>query len=1066
MSQFIKRVFLTVALAALTGSSLLAVWISAGNEPLQSGTPTTIDPLVLGALKWRSVGPDPGTQTRSGDAVRGRGGRSIAISGVRGRPNEGYFGAAGGGLWKTTDKGETWTPVTDNQIHSSSVGAVAVSESNPDIVFIGMGESCIRGDAMSGDGVYKSTDAGKTWTHVGFADAPVISKIRVHPTNPEIVFVAAFGKMSAPSERRGVFKSTDGGASWKRVLFRDAKTAAIDIAIDPRNPRFVFAALWEAFRLEYTMSSGGPGSGLFRSTDGGDTWTEITRRPGLPGGLIGKIGVAVSGADSSRVYALIENQNGGLFRSEDGGATWSLVNGGRNIRQRAFYYTHVAADPAAKDVVYVMNVGLFRSTDGGKTLDNFAFGDTHDLWIDPDDSNHILHAMDGGGAVTYSGGKSWSARDYPTAQYYHVTTTKHVPYRLTGSHQDGGSICVSSAMGLAGVGRGGPGSTPAPYGVGGTESATIAPDPLDLDVFFAGGNNGSFIQRLNVRTGESREVGPYPRVFSGEPSRALVERIQWTFPIIFSPVDPHVLYTASQHVWKTTNGGQDWHRISGDLTRHDPKTMGDSGGPITHDMNSPEVYATVFAIGPGKTDVQVIWAGSDDGLIHLTRDGGLTWSNVTPPDMPEFGRVSAIDPSSFDAGSAYAAVKRPLLDDNAPYIFRTHDSGRTWTKIVAGLPADHYVHVVREDQTRRGLLFAGTQHGVAVSFDDGDRWQPLSLNLPDTPVVDLVVEANDLVIATHGRGFYLLDNIGPLRQTGVPGGGEGAYLFRPNDAIRSTGGALIQYALRKPALTLTIDILDATGTVVRAFTGTAATGGLRGGASGDPAADGAARRGGRGGGGATVSMAPGLNAVIWDLRYPGASSFPGMILWGGNVSGPMAPPGGYEVRLTVDGQVQSRLLVVKRHPLYGATDADLKEQFDLAIRIRDKTSEANNAVIRIRALKAQVLALLAKSSDSKLKAAGMALNAKLSAVEEAIYQVRNQSGQDPLNFPIKINNRLASLLTVVNRGDGKPVGNAAPIFEDLIRELRAQTDRLADVLAKDLAAFNAEAKRLGLEAVR
>ena len=721
---------------------------------LQTPAPVAIDPLVLAALQWRSVGPERGTQPRSGDAVRGRGGRSIAISGVKGRPNEGYFGAAGGGLWKTTDRGESWTPVTDGQVHSASVGAVAVSETNPDIVYIGMGESCIRGNAMSGDGVYKSTDAGKTWTHVGFADAPVISKIRIHPTNPDIVFVAAFGKMSAPSDARGVFKSTDGGKTWKRTLFRDNKTAAVDVAIDRRNPNVMFAALWEAFRLEYTMSSGGPGSGLFKSTDAGETWTEITRRPGLPGGIIGRIGLAISGADSNRVWAIIENTDGGLFRSDDGGATWALVNGARNIRQRAFYYTHIAADPVARDVVYVMNVGLWKSTDGGTTLANFAFGDSHDLWIDPDDTRHMLHSMDGGGAATYDAGATWSLRDYPTAQFYHVVATAHLPYQICGASQDGSTVCVSSAAR----------SRVAPYGVGGREPAYIAPDPKDTDVFFSGGNNGSFLERLNVRTGESREVGPYPLIFSGQPSSALVERIQWTFPIVFSPVDPRVLYTATQHVWKSTTQGNDWTRISGDLTRHDPKTMGDSGGPITHDMNSPEVYGTVFALGPGKTDVNVIWAGSDDGLVNVTRDGGRTWANVTPTDMPEFGRVSIIDASSFDAGTAYIAVKKPLLDDVAPYIFRTHDFGKTWTKTVNGIAAGHYVHAVREDPTRAGLLYAATQHGVYVSFTDGALWQPLSLNLPDVPVVDLIVVRNDLAIATHGRGFYILDNIGPLRQ--------------------------------------------------------------------------------------------------------------------------------------------------------------------------------------------------------------------------------------------------------------------------------------------------------------
>jgi photosystem II stability/assembly factor-like uncharacterized protein len=1036
-----RLVFWTLCLAVALVDGRLAGGGGASTRQASGGAaPVAIDPLVLRSFKWRSVGPEPGTQPRTGDATRGRGGRSIAVSGVKGRPSEGYFGAVGGGLWKTTDRGVTWTPVTDGQVHSSSVGAVAVSASHPDIVYIGMGESCIRGNAMSGDGVYKSTDAGRTWTHVGFADAPVIAKIRIHPTDPDIVFVAAFGRLSAPSQARGIFKSADGGKTWKRTLFRDERTGGVDISIDARNPNVLYAALWEAYRLEYTMSSGGPGSGLFKSTDGGETWVDLTRNPGMPPGVIGRIGVAVSPADSNRVYAIVENRDGGLFRSDDGGATWALANGERNIRQRAFYYTHLAADPKDRDTVYVLNVGTFKSTDGGRTLNYFAFGDSHDLWIDPDDSSHMLHAMDGGGAATYDGGRTWSARDYPTPQYYHVVTTKHLPYHVCGAHQDGSAVCVSSADPSANGGsRGGSTVTP-PYNVGGTEPASIAPDPKDLDVFFSGGNNGLFLERVNRRTGETREVGPYPRIYSGEPSSALVERIQWTFPIVFSPVDSNVLYTATQHVWKTTNDGQDWVGISPDLTRHDPKTMGESGGPVTHDMNGPEVYATVFAIGPGKTDANVIWTGSDDGLVHVTFDGGRAWTNVTPPDMPDFGRVSAIDASAFDRRSAYVAVKRPLLDDFSPAIFRTHDAGKTWTRIVHGIPAGDYVHVVREDPTRRGVLYAGTQHGVYVSFDDGDAWQSLSLNLPDVPVVDLVVEAHDLVIATHGRGFYILDDIGPLRQAPDAAAMSDAHLFEPNVAIRSTGGALVQYLLRKPAQAVTIEVLDARGSVVRSFASKTAD--------------------------SRVVSTPGLHRITWDLRYPGAASFPGMILWGAGVAGPFAPPGTYQVRLTVDGRSQNRPLVVRRHPLYAATDADLAAQFDLAIRVRDKVSEANGAVIRIRTLKADVGGRLPGSTDERLKAAGDALLAALSAVEGEIYQVRNQSGQDPLNFPIKVNNRLASLLNAVNHGDGRPTGNTGAIFADLVQELRVKTDRLSVIESNELAAFNREATRLGLQPVR
>ena len=772
-------------------------------------SPSPAEQPVTSFLRWRSIGPD-------------RGGRSIAVSGVKGRPREAYYGAVGGGLWKTTDAGENWMPVTDGQIRSSSVGAVAVSESNPDIVFIGMGESCIRGNIMPGDGVYKSTDAGKTWTHTGFSDSQAISKIRIHPTNANIVYVASFGKYGAPSDERGVFKSTDGGKSWRKTLFRDNKTGGVDVAIDRKNPNVIFAALWEAYRVEYQMSSGGPGSGLFKSTDGGDTWREITRNSGMPSGVVGRIGVAVSGADSNRIYALIENEKGGLFSSDDAGTTWKQINDNRNIRQRAFYYTHVVADPAAKDTVYMLNTSAFRSTDAGKTLTNVGqgtHGDHHDLWIDPDDPKHLVIGNDGGGAVSMQAGVGWTAEDFPTAQYYHVATTKHLPFHVCGAQQDGSTVCIASdsvspvgmqiaaarmpapetggrgapAAGPAGRGGGGGGrgGTPTMYGAGGSENGTIAPDPKDVDVIFAVGNNGTFLTRLNRRTGELREVSPYPRMFSGEPSSALVERWTWNQPLIFSPVDPNVLYTSSQHLWKTTNGGQSWTKISGDLTKHDPKTMGHSGGPITGDMNGPEVYATIFAIGPGKIDANTVWAGSDDGLVHVTRDGGKTWLNVTPKEMPELGRVSQIDASAFNAGTAYIAVKKPLLDDLKPYIFRTTDFGKSWTKITSGIAPMDYVHVVREDRKRRGLLFAGTQHGIYVSHDDGARWQSLSQNLPDVPVSDIWMEDNAIAISTHGRSFYVLDDLATLRQVPEATSATEAFLFQPADAVRGAGGATL-----------------------------------------------------------------------------------------------------------------------------------------------------------------------------------------------------------------------------------------------------------------------------------
>lgn len=1030
---------------------LAAAWTGgrdAAARPGPAPIPWPVDSALLKSFHWRNVGPE-------------RGGRSIAVSGVKGQPNVAYFGATGGGLWKTTDGGKQWAPVTDGQMTSASVGAVAVSETNPNEVLIGTGESEIRGNIMPGDGIYRSMDAGKTWTHSGFRDVDAISKIRIDPTNPDIVYAAVFGKYAVPSAERGVFKSADGGVTWRKVLYRDAKTGAVDVEIDRANPRIVYAALWEAYRKEYTASSGGPGSGLFKSSDGGETWTEITHHPGLPTGIDGKIGIAVSPANANRVYALVENDSGGLYRSDDAGATWKLINDSHDIRQRAFYYTHVYADPQDENLVYMQNTSLFTSVDGGKTLTTLrgTHGDFHDLWIDPDNGAHMVVGNDGGGAVTTDRGKTWTPETYSTAQLYHVAATARIPYDLCGAQQDDGTICVSSTAGLAAAsGRGGRGggrgaTAPQPYDAGGGEPGYIAPDPLDPDVFFSGSNNGGFLERLNRRTGEAREVNPYPLMFSGEPSSALVERWQWTYPIIFSPVDPHLLYASSQHLWKTTDGGQRWTRISPDLTRHDPSTMGPSGGPITHDMNAPEVYATIFAIGPSKKNVNVIWTGSDDGLVYVTRDGGKSWTNVTPVGMPDFGRVSQIDASAFDGGAVYVAVKRPLLDDQAPYIFRTHDYGKTWTKIVNGIRADDYVHAVREDPTRQGLLYAATEHGVYISYDDGDQWSSLSLNLPDVPVSDLIVVRNDLAISTQGRGFYILDHIAPLRQYTPQVAASDAWLFAPPTAVRSTDGTTITYWLKHPAQRVSISILDGSGRVIREFKPDTAKATLA-------AGRGASVPGGLGDG--APPKTAGIDHFVWDLRYEGATTFPGMILWGASTQGPAAPPGTYQVRLVVDGRTLTQPVTVTRNPRFtDVSDADLRAQFALGIKIRDKLSEANQAVIDVRNVKSQVQDRLKKADDAKLKALGDTLDLHAGAIEQNVYQVKNQSEQDPLNFPIKINNRIGTLLSTVDRGDGRPIANAEPIFEYLSGQLKVQTDALARVWATDLAAFNAQAKTLG-----
>jgi len=1019
----------------------------------------TYEASVFGALQWRSIGPP-------------RGGRSITCSGSSSRPNEYYFGATGGGLWKTTDGGTTWRPVTDNQIHSSSVGAVAVSESNPDVVYIGMGETELRGNIMQGDGIYKSADAGRTWKNVGLGETQAISRIRINPTNPDIVYVSALGHPYGKNTERGVFRSKDGGVTWDKILYRDDHSGAVDLVLDPHNPNVLFAAIWDVNRTPWSLTSGGPGSGFFKSTDGGDRWTEITRNPGLPAGIIGKIGVAVSGGDSNRVYAMVENEKGGLYVSDDAGATWKLINEDRTMRQRAFYYSRVYADPKAKDTVYVLNTSMFRSTDGGKTFRNIQapHGDHHDLWIDPANPLRMVNSNDGGGNVSVNGGQTWTPQTFPTAQLYHVAVTNELPYHVCGAQQDSSTICTPST---AGGGRGGGGGRGAAntYSVGGGESGYIAPDPRNPNIFFAG-SQGALLTRFDRRTNYSKDVQVYPLFFSGESAGSLPERWQWTDPIVFSPVNPDILYTSSQHLWKTVDDGHSWTRISDDLTRGDPKTLGDSGGPITHDQNGPEIYGTIFTIAPSRKDIDTVWTGSDDGLVYISRDANAKaphWIKITPPGLPDFGRVSLIEASPHNAAAAYVAVKNYQNDDRKPYIFKTADYGKTWTKIVNGIPDDDFVHAIREDTIRQGLLFAGTEHGIYVSFDDGAQWQSLRLNLPDVQVSDIVIQGNDVVIATHGRSFYVLDDIAPLRQLKPTLTSEDLHLFAPPKAERNVSQPRIDYYLAKPAEKVTIDILDAKGQVVRTFTGTpndqannrgrgrgGDTAAAEPGAPGDPAAEGEFAGGGRGRGG--VVNAPdkaGLNRFTWDMRYPPAKTFEGMVLWSGNTQGPEAVPGTYSVRLTADGKSYTEKLILEKDPrLDSVTVADLAEQFSLALKISEDLTRANEIVIVVRELKRQMDDRLKSNSDAALKASLDPFRERLSEIEEDVYQVRNRSGQDPLNFPIKLNNKIAALGASVEHGDGKPTAASYEVYKLLNGKLAEQQNKLDALLKANLPPVN------------
>lgn len=1016
-----------------------------------ASTATTKEPSAIDfykGMKYRQIGPY-------------RGGRSLGAAGSSTRKNEYYFGAVGGGLWKTTDGGLNWLPVTDGQIESSSVGAVAVSETNPDIVYIGTGETEFRGNIMQGDGVYKSTDAGKTWKNVGLKNTQAISRVRIDPTNPDIVYVSALGHPFGPNEDRGVFRTKDGGKTWVKVLYVNEKAGAEELIIDRTNPNILYATIWEVYRTPWKMWGGGGACGLYKSINGGDTWENLTTKPGMPLGLVGKIGVAVSPVDSLRVWAVVESDSGGIYRSDDAGMTWKYVNKDRKLRQRAFYYSRIYADPKDRDGVYGLNVGFFKSTDGGVTFDKtikVPHGDNHDLWIDPNDPMRMVTANDGGGAVSENGGKSWTDEDFPTAQLYHIIATSDFPYHVAGAQQDNSTIAVPnedwdfmSARNNTTKKRGWA------YSVGGGESGYVTQDPKNPDIFYSG-SQGALITRFDRKTGQIRDIQPYPRFFSGEPSSALPERWQWTFPIVFSPLDPKRMYICSQHVWMTTDEGQTWKKISPDLTLADPSTLGISGGVITNDMNGPEIYATVFALAPSYQDVNTIWAGSDDGLVHITRNHGVSWQNITPPDMPKFTRITVIETSHHKSGTAYVAGKRYQMDDRAPYIWKTNDYGKTWTKIVTGIPSNDYVHTVREDIKKPGLLYAGTEHGIWVSFNDGKKWESLQFDLPNTQVSDIVVTENDVVVGTHGRSIYVLDEVGPLREYNPNVTADKTILFKPSNAVRRVQNALFQYYLPAGLDSVQIEVLDSTGKRIKSFMGKSAAviaaaqtkdsiliGATAFGIANRRAKDSAAAAADEAEDGLKMQKLPGvtagLNQFEWDLRYPGATDFPGMIMWGARPqNGPLAVPGKYAVKFTAGGQTYTQPFEIKADPrLKNVSIADMKEQFKLAMALRDKVSQANESVVQIRAIKATITAKKTKSAtDEKLLA-------QLTAIEEALYQVRNQSGQDPLNFPIKINNRIAALWRSVETGDAKPTAASYEVSKQLTEELDKQIAELKKI---------------------
>lgn len=1029
---------------------------------------------ALKSLRWRLVGPF-------------RGGRSTAVTGDPTRPLVFYFGAVNGGVWKTTNAGQSWENITDGKTDLSSVGAISVAPSDPNVIWVGSGEGKPREDITYGTGVYRSTDGGETWTPRGLANTQHITSLRVHPTNPDVAYVSALGHAFGPSPDRGVFRTTDGGATWKKVLFLNDSTGAADISIDVTNPRILYASMWKFQRSPWGMDAGAGRSGLWKSTDGGDTWAELTFNPGMPKGLIGKIGVSVSPANGQRVYANIEAQDslGGVFRSDNGGATWTRTNSEQKFVVRPFYYMSITADPVNENTVYIMNLQVSRSIDGGRTFTTVRVphGDTHIMWVDPKNPQRLINGNDGGATVSLDGGRTWSSQNnQPTSQFYHVTTDQSQPYRILGAQQDNTTVNIAHRSDFGSI------TERDWWPVAGCENAYIAVDPRNPDVTFGGCYMGQ-LSRHDHKTNMRRDVSVWLGNYDGMAVADVPQRFQWTFPIHFSHHDPDVLYTASQYLWRSRNQGGSWEKISGDLTQHDPATMGRSGGPVSGDMTGTEWYATIFSFAESPVTKGILWTGSDDGLVHVSRDNGASWTNVTPKAFGKFTRVSIIEASPFEAGTAYIAANRYQQDDFMPYLFKTTDYGATWTRIDAGIPMGAYTRAIRSDTKRRGLLFAGTETGVYLSFNDGAAWEPMQLNLPRAVVRDLRVHDNDLIVATHGRAFWSLDDISPLRTLADSITAKPVHLYAPSPATRWTsmgggrgGGAAganprygvsVDYWLKSaPTSPITVQFLESNGKVARTYT---SEGAPKKDSTGNPAADSAAAKIRLEQRAEALSYEPadsivharaGANRFIWDLSYPGPKTVPGAIVDDGTTDGPVAVPGEYAVRLIVGKDTLTRPFTIKPDPRVPLTAAEYKAQFDAANAVGARITSITETVQRIQDLQRQ-LDERARQAGSQAYAkdvrdASSALRKKLEAVRAEIYEVYTKADQATLNYPIKLYQMFISLNSQVLEGTNPPTKQHGEITSDLGGKLDVQLRTLQGLEDKELNEFNALLSKLGV----
>jgi photosystem II stability/assembly factor-like uncharacterized protein len=1036
--------------------AMVFLWVGA-TVPVSGQGPVTrddnddnnvFDPALYDGLKYRMVGPY-------------RGGRVTAVTGVPTNPYTFYMGSTGGGVWKSTNAGGSWTNVTDDHVEVGSIGAIAVADSDANVVFVGTGSACARGNVSVGNGVYKSTDAGKSWTHVGLPQAGQIGRVRVHPANPDLVYVAALGHIFGPNEERGVFRSKDGGGTWEKVLFVSARTGAVDLSMNPSNPRELYAAMWTAERKPWTLVDGSEEGGLYHTVDGGDNWEKVS--DGIPQGLVGRIGVSISPANPERVFALVtaKDDEGGLYRTDDGGESWSRITGDRRLRARGWYYTHVVADPQDENTVYIMNNGFYKSVDGGKTFESIRtpHGDNHDLWIHPDRPEIMIEGNDGGANVTLDGARSWSSiYNQPTAEFYRVTVDDDFPYRMYGAQQDNSTISVPSWTSS--------GITPEQhwFAVEGGESGHIAVTPGNAELSYAGNYIGQ-IDRYDRRTGAWRNVIVYPQMADGVAPRDLKYRFQWNAPIHISPHDPNVVYHTSNYVHRSRDGGMSWETISPDLTTNDVTKQELPGGPLQHDHTGVEVYTTIFAFRESPHTAGVLWAGSDDGLVHLSRDNGTTWSNITPDDMPPDGTVNVIEISPHQAGRAFVAVYRYRMDDFTPYVFRTDDYGESWrllTDGTNGIPANYPLRVVREDPDRRGLLYAGTEFGMFVSFDDGEHWQTLQLNLPVVPVTDLAVHRQDLVVATQGRSFWILDDLTPLHQLTEALADQERFLFRPRDAYRVNvgrfrgsrapenppAGAVIQYYLAQETEdSVSLEILDSAGEVVRRFVEKREDQDEEEGNGADDDEE------------AVLEVKEGMNRFVWDLLYPKPKLVEGAIMSISYTGGAAAPPGTYQVRLKVGEWTATQTFDVKKDPRRtDLTTADLDEGFRFTIQVRDKLTETHDAIRTIRSVRDQLKDVVTRARaagiEGELAEVSEEITSQLTEIEEELIQVKNEVGSDPINFPPKLDNQLAYLYGHVNNSYGRPTEGSYRRFQDLEAELAPHFERLQSVLNEDLVRFN------------